>query len=129
MSFFNKIIGGQTSSDQESAIPWHNLEQLSELKIIEQLSYEKPVAIFKHSTGCGISRMSLKQFENEYNIEPDKIKLYFLDLLNHRDVSNEIAVLFKVPHQSPQILVIKNGACVYNTSHDDISAIELSEYV
>jgi bacillithiol system protein YtxJ len=129
MNFFDKIINGETLSNQLGMPPWLYLENLSQLEEIEQLSYKKTVVIFKHSTKCSISRMALKQFENEYNIENEKVQLYFLDLLAHRDISNEIAERFKVTHQSPQLLVIKNGSCVYHTSHEDISAIELSIYM
>ena len=87
-------------------------------------SNEKPVVIFKHSTRCSISRMALKQFENEFDLE-DRVDAYFLDLLEHRDISNEIANRFKVQHQSPQLLLIKDGKSVYDVSHSDIDAGEL----
>ncbi|TNF08335.1 MAG: DUF2847 family protein, partial [Bacillota bacterium] len=54
--------------------------------------------------------------------------LYFLDLLNHRDVSNEIANRFQVVHQSPQLILIKNGVAVYNASHSEIQAEVLEKY-
>jgi bacillithiol system protein YtxJ len=127
MSFFDKILGGENPSNQSSLFPWIHLERLSELNTIEQLSRQKAVVIFKHSTRCSISKMALKQFENEYSIESSKDHLYFLDLLEHRDISNEIATRFHIIHQSPQLLLIKNGSCVYNASHEQISALELNK--
>jgi bacillithiol system protein YtxJ len=68
--------------------------------------------------------MALKQFENEFNIS-DKVTPYFLDLIVHREISNEIANRFGVTHQSPQLIVIKDGKAIYNASHSDIDAEEL----
>ena len=96
---------------------------LGQLNEIISLSSEKPVLIFKHSTRCSVSRMVLKQFESEFDLE-DQVTPYFLDLLEHRDVSNAIAEQFKVVHQSPQLLLIKNGMSEYDASH---SAIEVAE--
>ena len=96
---------------------------LGQLNEIILLSSEKPVLIFKHSTRCSVSRMVLKQFESEFDLE-NQVTPYFLDLLEHRDVSNAIAEQFKVVHQSPQLLLIKNGMSVYDASH---SAIEVAE--
>lgn len=123
MGVFNKIFGNSDSKDTEkSGLKWNQLTELQQLDTIVEESAETPVIIFKHSTRCPVSRMALKGFENEYSIEEGSAKPYFLDLIAHRDVSNEIASRFKVIHQSPQVIVIKNGQDVYNTSHDDISA-------
>jgi bacillithiol system protein YtxJ len=89
-----------------------------------EISHQKPVAIFKHSTRCSISRMALKQFENEFDLE-GSVMPYFLDLINYRDISNEIATRFEVYHQSPQLLLIKEGKSIYDASHSDIDALEL----
>lgn len=127
MSFFDKLFGGDTN-ENISNVNWIPLTDVSQLGEITEKSNEKAIGIFKHSTRCSISRFALKQFENEYNLD-NSIDLYFLDLLNYRDVSNEIANQFKVEHQSPQILVIKNGVAVYNTSHDSINASDLKQFV
>jgi len=73
------------------------------------------VILFKHSTRCSISRMALKQFENEFDIE-NEVEAYFLDLLEHRDISNEIASRYDVYHQSPQLLLIKEENLIYDVS-------------
>jgi bacillithiol system protein YtxJ len=107
---------------------WNYLENIAELDAIEKESFEKPVFIFKHSTRCGISRMVLKQFEREFGLG-ETIAPYFLDLLEHRNISNEIASRFGVVHQSPQVIVIKEGKAVYNTSHEKIDAGALEQFV
>ena len=123
MGVFNKIFGNSDSKDTEkSGLKWNQLTEIQQLDTIVEESAETPVIIFKHSTRCPVSRMALKSFENEYSIEEGSAKPYFLDLIAHRDVSNEIASRFNVTHQSPQVIVIKEGQDVYNTSHDDINA-------
>jgi bacillithiol system protein YtxJ len=91
-------------------------------------SNTKPVVIFKHSTIRSISRMALKNFEREFDLQ-EEITPYFLDLLNHRDISNAIASKFEVVHQSPQIVLIKEGKAIYNASHENIDATVLSQKV
>ena len=107
---------------------WNELTSMDQLELLEIQSQTQPVLIFKHSTRCSISRFALKQFENEFDLQ-DKITPYFLDLLNHRDISNEIAIQFNVQHQSPQILLLKNRVVVYHTSHENIDATELKKYL
>ena len=107
---------------------WNELTEQSQLEQLKTQSDEQPVLIFKHSTRCSISRFALKQFENEFDLQ-DKIAPYFLDLLNHRDISNEIAFQFNVQHQSPQIILLKNRVVVYHTSHENIDATELKKYL
>ncbi|GAB3720292.1 bacillithiol system redox-active protein YtxJ [Flavobacterium koreense] len=127
MSLFKNIFGSSEEGNQSSKIEWRQLTDLGQLNEIVDLSNEKAVLIFKHSTRCSISRFALKQFENEFDLE-EKITPYFLDLLNHRDVSNEIANRFDVFHQSPQILLIRNGKAIFSTSHDDIDAKFLERF-
>ena len=129
MSFLKNIFGSSEEKDsKENKIDWIELTDLGQLNEISTLSNEKPVAIFKHSTRCSISRMALKQFENEFD-SSDKVTLYFLDLIAHRDVSNEIAHRFGVTHQSPQLILINDGKAIYNVSHSDIDAEELGKKV
>lgn len=130
MRLFNNMFGSSDSKDTPSkAIVWNDLTDIQQLDTIVAESAETPVIIFKHSTRCSVSRMALKNFEHEYAIDIDIAKPYFLDLLEHRDISNEIASRFGVVHQSPQLLLIKNGEAVYTTSHSDIDAGEVKEKV
>lgn len=101
---------------------WNKLDKTEVLEQIIEESKEKPVVIFKHSTSCSISAMALNRLERSWNDgEMNGIKPYYLDLIAYRDISNAIAEKFGVMHQSPQILVIKNGACVHDDSHMGIS--------
>ncbi len=105
---------------------WHQLTDINQLQEIISISNQQPhenlaVLLFKHSTRCSISSMALNRLETRWKDE-EKIPAYYLDLLNHRDISNEIETLFNVEHASPQVLLIKNGKCIYSSSHTDISA-------
>lgn len=129
MGFLNNFFGSNETQNQHSKLNWVALEHLDQLDIIIQNSWEKPVVLFKHSTRCFISKSALRSFESEYNISNDKMDAYYLDLLNYREISNEIANVFEVVHQSPQILVIKNGVCVYHASHENIHVKDLEKYL
>ena len=129
MSIFNSIFGTSENNSNPSKINWVSLTDLGQLNEISQLSNEKPVVIFKHSTRCSISRMALKQFENEYDLSDNEVTTYFLDLLSFRDISNEIASRFNVVHQSPQLLLIVGGKSVYDVSHSAIDADELKSKI
>lgn len=100
------------------------MQQLEELK---EASFLEPVLFFKHSTRCSISVMALNRFEREWG--DYTLKAYLLDLLSYREVSNAIADVFEVEHQSPQILLIKNGNCVFHQSHNAISTKNLNHYL
>lgn len=108
---------------------WHKLEDISQLNDIQTLSKEQSgqgltVLLFKHSTRCSISSMALSRLESKWK-DDEKIPTYYVDLLNHRDISNEISSIYQVEHASPQVLLIKNGVCVYHASHSSINAAEI----
>lgn len=102
---------------------WIPLNSIETLDIIKQKSFDKPQIIFKHSTTCSISKMALSRLERA--VAPDEIDFYYLDLLNYRPISKEVAEKFDVSHESPQALVIKNGVCIYDESHTGILMDEL----
>ena len=72
--------------------------------------------------------MVLKQFENEFDLN-EKITPYFLDLLEQRALSNEIANRFGVGHESPQLLLIRNGKSIYDASHSNINVEDLKPFI
>lgn len=128
MGIFNKIFSGSSEKQEEIVLPWIALTHVSQLIEIEEKSNEKPQFIFKHSTRCGISRMVMKQFINDYNLDEKQADLYYLDLLNYREVSNETGYKFQVMHESPQLLIIKNGVVVAHASHGSINDLKLEYF-
>jgi len=105
-----------------SNVNWTKLESIRQLDEIKKISKEKPVAIFKHSISCPISAMALNRLEKSW--EPGDHKdseIYYLDLIRNRAVSNAVADVFGVVHQSPQVIIIRNEKAVYDESHMGIS--------
>lgn len=105
---------------------WINLTSEEQLHHIKANSNTKPQVIFKHSTRCSISGMAKSRLER--SIQPDEVDFYYLDLIRNRSISNKIAQDFKISHQSPQVLVIKNGECTYDESHSGIDMEEIVEH-
>jgi bacillithiol system protein YtxJ len=106
---------------------WHPITEIEQLDSIKSASYKVPQVIFKHSTTCSISRMALDRFERATT--PEGVDFHYLDLLNYRTISTEIADFFQVYHESPQVLLIKNGECIYDESHYGIMMDELIAFL
>lgn len=106
---------------------WIHLTDISTIDQIIKDSFDKPQVIFKHSTRCSISSMALNRLEREET--PTNANFYYLDLLSYRNISNAIADKFNVYHESPQILIIRNGECTYDESHQGINMSEIAEQV
>ena len=101
-------------------IPLLNEQQLEEIK---KNSGSRPQVIFKHSIRCSGSSMARSRLDrHEF---PTGIDFYFLDIVNHRSISNKIAADFHVRHESPQVLIIKEGECIYDESHSGIHMDEI----
>lgn len=130
MSIFKNLFGNkELNKDTKSNLNWIPLTVENQLEEIKKESNNQVVLIFKHSTSCGISSMVIKRFEKLFTEEHASIKTYYLDLLQYRNISNAIAREFEVAHQSPQVLVIKNGVLAFHSSHYDILQINLSRFI
>ena len=133
MGIFGNMFGGtegtEPKSKKKSYLNWLPLTSIEQLETIKNESNTGAVLIFKHSTRCGISKMVIKQFEKLFTEENQHLKVYYLDLLNYRDISNEIAVKFQVMHQSPQLIVVRNGSAVHHASHNDITQVNLTRFI
>lgn len=106
---------------------WNSLTSAHELNQIIERSHQVPCLIFKHSTRCSISFMAKHRLEEKWDFASTQLEPYYLDLISYRNVSNEIADRFQVYHESPQILLIKDGDCVHDASHLDISVEEIKD--
>lgn len=122
MGWFRK----SATEDSKKAINWRILKDLEGLDTWNDYSYQKPVVFFKHSIRCSISSMAKDRFERDWIYSDEDIIPVYLDLINHRDVSNRIAELYGIDHQSPQILVVRNGKCVHTSSHSAIDPERIS---
>lgn len=106
---------------------WINLENKTQIDDIKKNGGY--YIIFKHSTRCAISSMAKRSFEASWDDLPNDITLLFLDLLQHRDLSSYVADVFDVHHESPQMILIKDGKCILDASHGDISVDEILEVI
>ena len=131
---FKNIFGKKSDSPKETPkqnnsniewIPFTSVEQIEEIK---EVSKTTSVGIFKHSTRCIISKTALQRFDNSFPKNID-IKMYFIDLLNYREVSNAVADEFQVIHQSPQLIIVSNEKAIFDTSHEDIPQVDLTSHV
>ena len=104
---------------------WIDLTSIQQLADTKELSKTRPQVIFKHSTRCSISSMAKSRLERSE--QPETGDFYLLDLIKYRLLSDKIAEDFAVQHESPQVLVIKNTACIYEESHSGIQMEEITE--
>jgi len=128
MKLFAKLFSNKPKEQPVSNINWISLTSLTQLEEIKEQSKTETIAIFKHSTRCGISSMVIRQFEKSFDESMKDFKIYYLDLLNYKKVSDEVGYVFQVLHQSPQLLVIKKERTVAYASHYDILKINLKSF-
>jgi len=133
MDIFGNMFGGtedtEPKSKKKSYLNWLPLTSIEQLETIKNESNTGAVLIFKHSTRCGISKMVIKQFEKLFTEDHENLKVYYLDLLNYRNISDEVGYSFQVIHASPQLIIVRNGTAVHNASHEDISLTNLSRFI
>jgi bacillithiol system protein YtxJ len=124
MGFFDSFLNNKSVDWPGSA-----LETMEQLDVLLASSYKVPQLIFKHSTRCSISSFVLNEFKSKYSFSEQDFSAWYLDLLSYRAISNAIAQQLEVTHQSPQLLVIKNGKAVAHASHEQINSLLLIDYI
>ncbi|GIV38916.1 MAG: thioredoxin family protein [Thermonema sp.] len=132
MGFFEKIFGSESANKEGLTRPaWQQFPNEEALvHAIEQTSFEKPVLIFKHSTRCSISATALNRLERTWNETfQQALHPYLVRVIEERPLSNAIARLSGVEHQSPQLLIFKDGKCVYHSSHLAIDVENIKPYL
>lgn len=115
-------MGWFSKKEETTGLKWIQLTTEEQLKAAIESSSEKPILLFKHSTRCSISSMAFSGFQSRWSGDEADIDIYYLDLIQYRNVSNKIAELTNVVHQSPQVIVLKNNEVVYTATHTSISA-------
>lgn len=118
----------KTKPNPVSKLNWNYLTELESLS--ELINDDSSVnLIFKHSTRCAVSIMALKSFEGLWSLSEEQCRIHFLDLLNHRDISNQIAADFGIVHESPQVIVFKGKEVLYHDSHSDINVRKIESII
>lgn len=116
-------------SDDFEKVGWKTLDSQAGLEAVLSRSFEIPIVIFKHSIRCGTSSQVKDQLFESWDLNPEQVEFYYLDLITHRAVSNEIAGRLGVTHQSPQIILVKNGKAIASDSHYQISVARIKSAV
>lgn len=126
MGFLDKFF-----KNQEENLPdgWKALTSEDQIKSMIEDSHSKPVAIYKHSTRCGLSAVVISRLEKDWNFGEDELDFYYLDIINRRSLSNKVAKELGIDHLSPQLLLLKNGKVVYHDSHSAISVSALHDHL
>lgn len=126
MGWFSSSKG---EAKRTSLVNWVALTDMSQLDEIIEESKNNSVMILKHSTRCSISLMAKNNLDKTWDIEHSELKTYYLDLLKFRPISNQLAETFNVHHQSPQILIIKDGVCDYSATHSAIDTRSIKKNI
>ncbi len=131
MGLFKRLFGdvSEEATSVRKSLNWIPLNEPDHLDQILERSELRPQIIYKHSTTCGISSMVLNMFIRAYDFEEDKADLYFLDIHQYRNISNALAERTGVRHESPQLIIIRNGEVLVHTSHGAIADLDLARYL
>ena len=129
MGIFGNLFGKKSQTgDGEKEVPWVSLDNGEQLEELEARSKKRPQLIYKHSASCGISSMVLRRFNSSFDHEWD-CDLHLLTIQANRELSNTLATRFGVRHESPQLLIIRDGKVSFHTSHGAISVTDIKSYL
>ena len=103
--------------------------QLEEMITISNKPRNHGVLLFKHSPRCGVSIHALKQLQKDWGYNSEKVAVYLINVLENREISNNVSARFNVQHESPQILLIKNGKSIGNASHWEVSIETINGWI
>lgn len=133
MGLFKNLFSSNSESKEKlqnkPSLDWYKLTKVEQLDSLKQISNEKLVVIFKHSTRCGISRMVWNQFQASADFPKEQVELFYLDLLSYRDVSDAITQEFQVLHQSPQLILLQHEEVVHHASHSAIVPSVINQFL
>ena len=128
MGLLKSLFRSGSEGDNVNVINWNKLENNSDIDKIIDLSELNTIVIFKHSTRCGISSSVLRRFEKHTKPPTDRANFYLLNVIKHRNISNEISKRLSIHHESPQLVIIKNREVIAHDSHYDILNMDLTRY-
>lgn len=129
MSLLDRIGNLLNGEGAETSIDWLQLKEPEELSKLLEASNEKPQVIYKHSTRCGVSAMALSNLHQLQQEVAEKADFYFLNVISHRWLSQQVAEQLQVRHESPQLLIIQNGEVVWSGSHYQVTAASIEAQI
>ena len=104
----------------DKSFNWFTIKSKEQFQELDRLSKDKLMVIFKHSTMCPISSMALKRFQKEADFDTEQVDLFFVNVIDQQAIADAIGEYYGVVHQSPQLLIIKDGEAVYHSSHSAV---------
>ncbi len=130
MGIWDSVFGSanEASGEGQQSVRWNPLTESEELNALKEASFQRPQVIFKNSRSCGISGMTKRRFEVEAGRLTEDMDFHLLVIQKSRDLSAQIATYFQVRHESPQVLLVKDGVVVAHASHWQIDAMALEDY-
>jgi bacillithiol system protein YtxJ len=105
------------------------IDTISEFESLLNTSHERPVFFLKHSTRCPVSDWALTEFSLAARKNGQEARFVWLDLIAHRDVSDAVAKMTGVAHQSPQLFWIEKGVIRGTVTHEEVKATRISEWL
>lgn len=122
MSLFKKL--GSIFNSESSNGPdfgWHSISEEGEIAEILLSSNDKPQVIYKHSTRCATSFFALKNVQGLAEAVREKADFYMVDVIGQRRLSFQIAEQLGVRHESPQLIILKDGEVFWHGSHHNVN--------
>ncbi len=104
---------------------WNVLTEEEELQGVMEASHNRLQLVYKHSFTCGICHMTLENIEDSFDELEEQADMHFVDVKNARPVSNLLADKLDVRHESPQVIIIREGKAVWDESHHAIKGEEI----
>ncbi len=108
---------GTARDPEEHFVPvadWADLDRLF------AESAQGPVVLFKHDFACPISANASRAVA----AVPGAVPL--IDVERQKGLAAEVASRTGIEHESPQVIVLRNGQAVYSASHWDIIGVEVA---
>ncbi len=98
------------------------LTAVEELDAVVAQSATRPTLLFKHSPTCGTSAQAHEEIESLVEDGSVPVDVYLISVRASRAVSNAVAQRFNLRHESPQVLIVRGGALMWNASHFRVTA-------
>lgn len=98
----------------------HELRSPADVDALIEASREQPVALLKHSAACPLSARGRREFSRlDGDGDPP---LYTVVVQIAREVSLYVAEELGVRHETPQVILVKDGEAVFHASHFGVTA-------
>lgn len=78
--------------------------------------------VYKHSTTCPISATA----GQEVRAMKTDLPIYWVNVREQRDLSNWVAETYQVTHESPQLILIRDGKSQRVWSHYEVNRTNVS---